>query len=177
MQEREWRARRDVPTIYRALLARFVSRPRGLVRVRCVPIARETCWTRAGKRESESRTEKHKGMGPQHAKTAREKASLSNAKKGAFPPSPADANRTVRKPISRRTLLDVYAPSRGCTITDENGREKGRPASRTRRWPVGLSPLSPRLCGWISLPTMSPKPPECRYVVAAAAGNAGTADL
>jgi hypothetical protein len=82
-------------------------------------------------------------MGPKHAKNAREKASFSNAKKGAFPTSPADANTTVRKAIFRRTLLDVYAPPRGSTITDEKGRENGRPASRTRRRPSRLSRLHP----------------------------------
>jgi hypothetical protein len=75
-------------------------------------------------------------MGPKHAKKAREKASLSNAKKGAFPPSPADANTTVGKVISRRTLLDLYAPPRGSTITDESGREMG---GQRRERDAGLS--------------------------------------
>jgi hypothetical protein len=79
-------------------------------------------------------------MGPKHAKNAREKASFSNAKKGAFPTSPADANNTDQKAVSRRTLLDVYAPPRGSTITDESGREMG---GQRRERDAGLSVCRP----------------------------------
>ena len=100
-------------------------------RVRCAPIACETCQTRAGKREGEHGAEKHEEIGSKHAKNARQNTPFSNAKMEVFPPSPADANRTVQKAVPRRTFLLLFAPPRGSIIT-HTGKNATKNAGRGR---------------------------------------------
>ena len=146
-------------------------------RVLCAPFASRTYAARAGKRESERGTEKHEGMGSKHAKKAREKAQLSNAKMKAFPASPANASKTVQKATLWRSLLHLYAPPRGSTITQQQKRrENRRPQSRNAQLAQSVAAPCPPSSGWISLQTMSPKPLQPPGTVAAAAGNAGTAE-
>jgi hypothetical protein len=118
-----------------------------------------------------------KGWGQSTQKTQGKRHHFQTQKRGPSRPRPPTPIQPSGRPSSgahfwMSTRRPAAAPSPTKTAAKMGGQRRERDAG-----PVGCRAFTPRCCGWKCLPTMSPKPSECRKVVAAPAENAGTAEL